>query len=100
MTRGDRRRSGDKKYWSAKVTRESDALDLEPGVFTGDDPDRIAQSLKLSAEQSSRRKAGAFRSAMSMLNFYINRAGRNLPPERKQVLSSAKDALRRLFGRR
>jgi hypothetical protein len=99
MTRGAKRRSGSKKYWSGKVTRESDALDLEPGVFTRDDPERIALSLKRSAERSERRKAGAFRSAMSMLNFYINRAGRNLPEERKQVLSRAKEALRHLFGR-
>ncbi len=95
-----RRRSGrGAKYWSAKVTRESDALDLRRGVFTEDDPERIARSMKRSAEQSKRRKAGAFQSAMSMLNFYINRAGVNLPAGRKRVLANAKDALRRLFGR-
>jgi hypothetical protein len=99
MIRRTKRQSHRAKYWSGKVTQQSDALDLEAGVFARDDPERIARSLKRSAEQSTRRKAGAFQSAMSMLNFYINRAGRNLPPERKRVLSSAKDALRRLFGR-
>jgi hypothetical protein len=93
------RRSNDGKYWSGKVTRDSDALDLEPGVFTKDDPERIARSLKHSAELSNRRKAGPYQSAMSMLNFYINRAGRNLPEERRRVLTKAKGALRRLFGR-
>ena len=99
MTRGIKRPSRAGKYWSGRVTTESDALDLDPGVFTLDDPERIARSLKRSAEHSKRRKAGAFQSAMSMLNFYINRAGRNLPRARKQVLSRAKDALRRRFGR-
>jgi Protein of unknown function (DUF3175) len=99
MTRRTKHLSGVKKYWSGNVTRESDALDLEPRIFAQDDPERIAFSLKDSAERSKRRKAGPFRSAMSMLNFYINRAGRNLPAERKQVLSRAKDALRHLFGR-
>ena len=99
MTGSTKRAAHPRKYWSAKVTRESDALDLEPGVFTDSDPDRIAASLKRSAEHSERRKGGAFQSAMSMLNFYINRAGRNLPAERKRVLARAKDALRRRFGR-
>jgi hypothetical protein len=99
MRRQKKRQPSGRKYWSAKVTRESDALDLEPGVFTKDDPERIARSLKHSAEESTRRKAGPYQSAMSMLNFYINRAGRNLPEERRRVLSQAKDALRRLFGR-
>jgi uncharacterized protein DUF3175 len=99
MTRSSKRAAHPRKYWSGKVTRESDALDLEPGVFIQSDPDRIAASLKRSAEHSKRRKAGAFQSAMSMLNFYINRAGRNLPAERKRVLSRARDALRRRFGR-
>ena len=94
-----RRRPRARKYWSGKVTRESDALDLEPGVFGKDDPERIARSLKRSAEHSKRRKAAPYQSAMSMLNFYINRAGRNLPPERRRILANAKDALRRLFGR-
>jgi Protein of unknown function (DUF3175) len=97
MTRSTKRPARTGQYWSGKVTRESDALDLERGVFAEDDPERIARSLKRSAEHSTRRKAGAFQSAMSMLNFYVNRAGRNLPPERKRVLSKAKDALRGLF---
>ncbi len=99
MARHTERQPKDEKYWSGRVTKESDALDLEPGVFTKDDPERIARSLKHSAERSDRRKAGSYQSAMSMLNFYINRAGRNLPPERKRILTKAKDALRRLFGR-
>jgi hypothetical protein len=86
------------RYWSGEVTRKSDALDLEPGVFELDDPERIARSLRDSAEASTRRKAGPYQSAMSMLNFYINRAGRNLPPARRQVLTEAKAALRRLYG--
>ncbi len=85
--------------WSARVTRESNALDLEEGVFTWDDPLRIAQSLKRSADSSSRRKAEPFQSAMSMLNFYINRAGKNLNPEQKRILERAKDELRALYGR-
>ncbi len=88
-----------KKYWSGRVTRESNALDLEGGVFTFADPKRIARSLKRSAETSARRKARPFQSAMSMLNFYINRAGKNLPKSRLAVLNRAKDELRRLFGR-
>jgi Protein of unknown function (DUF3175) len=87
------------KYWSGEVTRKSDALDLERSVFTWRDPKRIARSLKRSAERSRRRKAGPYQSAMSMLNFYINRAGRHLPAERKRVLERAKDELRHLFGR-
>ncbi len=88
-----------RKYWSAGVMQRSDALDLERNVFTWPDPKRIARSLKQSAERSQRRKAGPFQSAMSMLNFYLNRAGRNLPAERKRVLEQAKIELRRLFGR-
>jgi hypothetical protein len=88
-----------RKYWSAEVMQKSDALDLEHGVFAGDDPERIARSLRQSAEASTRRKAGPYQSAMSMLTFYINRAGRNLPAERRQVLQDAKAALRRLYGR-
>jgi hypothetical protein len=87
------------KKWSAEVARHSNALDLEKDVFKLDDPARIAASLKRSAEQSHRRKAGPFQSAMSMLNFYINRAGRNLPADRKQVLEQAKNELRKAFGR-
>lgn len=86
--------------WSRDVTRHSDALDLEPDIFTSDDPHRIAESLKHSAETSTRRKAQPFRSAMSMLVFYINRAGRSLSPERRRVLERAKGELRRVFGRR
>ncbi|TIT76879.1 MAG: DUF3175 domain-containing protein [Mesorhizobium sp.] len=87
------------KKWSAEVTEHSDALDLEEHVFESDDARKIAASLKRSAERSHRRKAEPFRSAMSMLNFYINRAGRNLPEERKRVLEKAKDELRVAFGR-
>ena len=86
-----------KKYWSKEVTEKSSALDLEEGVFTFDDPKRIAQSLKESAENSLRRKGTPYQSAMSMLNFYINRAGTNLKPERKEILQKAKDELRKLF---
>lgn len=89
-----------KEYWSARVTRESNALDLEWGVFTLKDAREIALSLKRSAEASNRRKGTPFRSAMSMLNFYINRAGRNLPPERKVILERAKGELRIVFNRR
>lgn len=86
-----------KKYWSGRVTKESNALDLEHGVFTLATPRKIALSLKRSALSSSRRKTDPFRSAMSMLNFYINRAGKNLPASRKKVLNKAKDELRILF---
>lgn len=86
-----------KKYWSREVTRRSFALDLEPGVFSRDNPKKIALSLKRSAEASLRRKAGPFQSAMSMLNFYINRAGKNLPARRRKVLERAKIELRALF---
>ena len=85
--------------WSQRVTQESNALDLEPGVFTWEDPKEIARSLKRSAERSDRRKSGPFRSAMSMLNFYINRAGRQLPSKQRARLESAKDELRALFGK-
>jgi len=73
------------------------ALDLQPGVFTFNDPRRIAQSLKESAERSTQKKAGPFQSAMSMLNYYINRAGTKLPAERKEILEQAKEELRALF---
>ncbi|MFO8238877.1 MAG: DUF3175 domain-containing protein [Prochlorococcaceae cyanobacterium] len=92
-------RSAEPESWSRRVTATSNALDLEPGVFTWNDPRRIAASLKRSAEASQRRKSTPFASAMAMLNFYINRAGRNLRPERRQVLEQAKQELRRLFGR-
>jgi len=88
-----------KEKWSAEVTEHSDALDLEEHIFESDDPKRIARSLKRSAENSTRRKAEPFRSAMSMLTFYINRAGDNLPASQKKVLEDAKDELRREFGR-
>lgn len=88
-----------KKYWSARVTKESNALDLKEGVFSLSDPSAIARSLKHSAETSSRRKSDPFRSAMSMLNFYVNRAGKNLPKSRLVVLNRAKEELRRLFKR-
>ena len=85
--------------WSQRVNETSAALDLEPGVFTFDDPRRIAESLKASAERSTRRKTDPFRSAMSMLCFYINRAGRQLPAERRARLEAAKDELRALFAK-
>ena len=88
------------RRWSQEVTQRSDALDLEPEVFTKTDPDEIARSLKHSAEVSDRRKSTPFRSAMSMLTFYINRAGRNLPAKQKRTLEAAKDRLRVLFGRK
>ena len=87
------------KYWSGRVTRDSDALDLDSGVFTWSDPKRIASSLKRSALKSHRRKADPYRSALSMLVFYINRAGKNLPAGRRRTLDQAKAELRRLFGR-
>jgi hypothetical protein len=93
-------RSGSRgQRWSARVTRESDALDLDRGVFTKRDPKRIAASLKRSAERSRRRKADPYRSALSMLTFYINRAGKNLPAGRRKTLERAKGELRKQFGR-
>lgn len=92
-------RRKDTRYWSGRVTRESDALDLDEGVFTWKDPKRIAASLKRSAEASHRRKADPYRSALSMLVFYINRAGKNLPATRRRALEKAKIELRRQFGR-
>ena len=86
--------------WSQRVTEESNALDLEKDVFSKSDPRSIALSLKRSAEQSQRRKSDPYRSAMSMLTFYINRAGRNLSKERKERLEKAKDELRDLYGKR
>lgn len=87
------------RRWSQEATRRSNALDLEPGVFTLGDPREIARSLKRSAEASVRRKSSPFRSAMSMLNFYINRAGKGLAAERRRVLEKAKDELRAEFGK-
>jgi hypothetical protein len=88
-----------KEYWSDEVTRKSNALDLETDVFKQRSARNIAESLKRSAEHSRRRKSAPFRSAMSMLNFFINRAGRNLPATRLQTLERAKDELRKLYGR-
>jgi len=101
-SRRPRRRTpsrGRTQYWSQHVTETSNALDLEPGVFALSSPRAIARSLKRSAEASARRKAGAYQSAMSVLTFYINRAGRTLSSRRRQILERAKDELRRLFGR-
>jgi hypothetical protein len=88
-----------KKRWSQKVTRQSDALDLDAGVFARNDPKSIARSLKRSAETSQRRKSTPFRSAMSMLTFYENRAGKTLPASQRSKLDRAKEELRRLYGR-
>ena len=89
-----------KPRWSQDVTRHSNALDLEENVFTWDDPAAIAQSLKRSAEHSDRRKGTPFQSAMSMLTFYVNRAGDTLPDDRRRTLDQAKDELRKLFGKK
>ncbi|OIO46708.1 MAG: hypothetical protein AUJ31_01095 [Parcubacteria group bacterium CG1_02_39_15] len=86
------------KKWATYVTKHSFALDLEEGVFTWDNPQKIAASLKKSAEMSLNRKGTPFQSAMSMLNFYINRAGKNLKPDRKRILGQAKIELRKLFN--
>jgi hypothetical protein len=88
-----------RKKWSQDVTENSDALTLEKGVFTKPSAKAIARSLKRSAERSSRRKSGAYRSAISMLTFYINRAGKDLPKSRKTKLENAKDELRKLYGK-
>ncbi|RBL91783.1 DUF3175 domain-containing protein [Chitinophaga flava] len=85
--------------WSAAVTSHSNALDLEERIFTSENPAAIAASLKRSALRSKRRKGTPFQSAMSMLNFYINRAGKNLPEKQRQVLEAAKDELREAFGK-
>lgn len=87
------------KRWSQKVTDTSNALDLEPGVFSWDDARRIALSLKWSADNSTRRKASPFASAMSMLNFYLNRAGKKLPARQREVLEKVKNELRGLYGK-
>jgi hypothetical protein len=96
------RKTGSRKstrYWTGRITRESDALDLDKGVFSGSDPTRIAASLKRSAERSRRRKSTPYRSALSMLVFYINRAGKKLPASRRRTLERAKTELKRQFGR-
>ncbi len=88
-----------KKRWSRQVTEKSNALDLDRGVFKKESPREIAMSLKRSADRSKRRKSEPFRSAMSMLNFYINRAGKGLPKKQKETLEKAKDELRELYQR-
>ncbi len=95
----DKRSDDGRDRWSQDVTEGSDALDLDEGVFTWDDPARIARSLKRSAEASDRRKSSPYRSAMSMLTFYVNRAGKDLDPDQRQVLERAKAELRKAFGR-
>ena len=87
------------EHWSRSVTETSHALDLEPGVFTWDDPARIAASLKRSAEASTARKGTPSQAAMAMLSFYLNRAGRNLDADRRAVLEQAKAELRALYGK-
>jgi len=100
MTARSHRTKHTGRKWSAQVTRNSNALDLKKGVFAGSDPKKIAASLKRSAEHSRRRKSSPYQSAMSMLTFYINRAGKDLPARRKRVLERAKDNLRALFHKK
>lgn len=90
---------GRKRYWSGHVTRTSHAMDLKPGVFTGNDPDKIARSVLASARRSHTRKSSPYRSAMSMINFYINRGGKGLSAAKKRVLERAKASLRRKAGK-
>jgi len=97
--RGGARRTRKPQRWSQDVTEHSDALDLDRGVFALDDPKEIARSLKRSADASRKRKSSPFRSAMSMLTFFVNRAGHNLPAARRRVLDQAKAELRALYGR-
>jgi hypothetical protein len=99
QARKTRGRRTARKRWSQRVTRESNALDLERAVFARRDPRSIARSLKRSAERSRRGKASAYRSAMSMLTFFINRAGKQLSTQRRRRLEAAKDELRALYGR-
>jgi hypothetical protein len=94
-----KRRTQSKRRWSGEVNKHSHALDLDQGVFTWSRPRKIASSLKRSAETSTQRKAKPYQSAMSMLNFYLNRAGGGLTARQKKVLERAKDELRKLFGR-
>ena len=89
----------DPRRWTQHVMETSNALDLEKGVFTWEDPHEIALSLRRSAESSQRRKSSPFRSAMTMLTFHINRAGKNLPQEQRERLEAAKDELRALYGK-
>jgi Protein of unknown function (DUF3175) len=93
------KKSSKTRRWSAEVTNHSSALDLKRDIFKGKNPHGIALSLKRSAERSKRRKATPYQSAMSMLNFYINRAGKNLSQRQKQILERTKDELREVFGR-
>jgi hemerythrin-like domain-containing protein len=95
----NKRKTSSHSRWSQEATQKSDALDLEEGVFTWKSPRKIAQSLKESADSSNRRKAEPFRSAMSMLVFYINRAGKNLDKEQAAILEQAKQELRVLYGK-
>jgi hypothetical protein len=95
-----KKKAAPKKKWSAKVSRTSDALDLKTSIFKSKDPKKIAASLKRSAERSKRKKGTPFQSAMSMLNFYINRAGKNLTKKEKQPLEKAKEHLRSLFHKK
>ncbi|MBX4906525.1 MULTISPECIES: DUF3175 domain-containing protein [Rhizobium] len=88
-----------KKKWSQNVTEHSNAMDLKEGAFKSNDPKKIARSIKHSAEESDRRKSSPFRAAMSMLTFYINRAGEQLSKKRRDTLEKAKDELRKDFGR-
>jgi len=88
-----------KKKWSGRVNETSDAMDLAEGVFKGNDPKKIAASVKRSATKSKRKKASPYQSAMSMLNFYLNRGGKNLSASKKKTLEKAKDVLREMFGR-
>lgn len=97
VEKAGRKSSGRK--WSAHVNETSDAMDLREGVFKSDDPEKIARSLKRSATKSRRKKGTPYQSAMSMLNFYINRAGKNLPEKQQHVLEDAKGELRKVFGR-
>jgi len=98
--RRKRKATTKKSRWSSAVTHGSNALDLKKKIFTSSNPDMIAASLKRSAEHSRRRKSTPYRSAMSMLTFYINRAGKDLPAQQKRVLERAKDALREKFGKK
>ena len=98
--RAKSRQPSSTRRWSQHVSETSNALDLDSGVFTWSDPKRIAASLKHSAEASHRRRGSPLQSAMSMLNFYINRAGEKLPPKQERILEQAKAELRKLFGYR
>lgn len=98
-SRSQKRPVGAQRYWSGNVTKHSHALDLEGGVFRMNNPQKIAVSLKRSSERSTRRKGTPYQASMSMLNFYINRAGKTLSVDRKRILEQAKDELRKVFGR-